>query len=58
MKRHTFLGNLTDIEGSPTDSDMTCYRIQLLGYQPLLEGETYTFSLPPDALRFLREEVT
>ncbi|WP_023639658.1 ABC transporter ATP-binding protein [Dickeya zeae] len=58
VKRHTFLGNLTDIEGSPTDSDMTCYRIQLLGYQPLLEGETYTFSLPPDALRFLREEVT
>ncbi|NKI73999.1 ABC transporter ATP-binding protein [Dickeya sp. CFBP 2040] len=57
VKRHTFLGNLTDVEGCLPDNNTLCFRIQLLGYQPLLEGETYYFSLAPDALRFLREGV-
>ncbi|ATZ94534.1 ABC transporter ATP-binding protein [Dickeya fangzhongdai] len=57
VKRQTFLGNLTDVEGYHQDTDNVHYRIQLLGYQPLLEGETYYFSLAPGALRFLREAV-
>ncbi|MBX9447319.1 ABC transporter ATP-binding protein [Dickeya chrysanthemi] len=58
IKRHTFLGNLTDIEGCSPDSDTQSYRIQLLGSQPLLEGDTHCFSVPPGALRFLQEVVT
>ncbi|QOL14667.1 ABC transporter ATP-binding protein [Dickeya dianthicola] len=57
VKRQTFLGNLTDIEGCHQDTDNVHYRVQLLGYQPLQEGESYYFSLLPGALQFLREAV-
>ena len=57
VRARTFLGNLTDVSIGAAGGAGPSYRVQTLGFADLLEGVSYSFHVPPDRLRLLKEAV-